>query len=71
MTLRFKTNCLTEIFIDKALERAKELDQHLEQTGQVYGPLHGLPISLKDQFNLKGIETIMGMYFLLLGTEPE
>lgn len=24
------------------------------------GPLHGLPISLKDQFTMKGLETIMG-----------
>lgn len=24
------------------------------------GPLHGLPISLKDQFCLKGLETVMG-----------
>ena len=25
------------------------------------GPLHGLPISLKDQFTMKGLETIMGI----------
>lgn len=24
------------------------------------GPLHGLPISLKDQFPIKGLETVMG-----------
>lgn len=27
------------------------------------GPLHGLPISLKDQFAMKGLETIMGLNF--------
>ncbi|KAF5384166.1 hypothetical protein D9615_003363 [Tricholomella constricta] len=54
------TNCLTEIFIDRALARASELDAHLKATGKVVGPLHGLPISLKDQISLKGIESTMG-----------
>ncbi|KAF9528397.1 general amidase [Crepidotus variabilis] len=53
-------NCLTEIFVDKALKRAKELDDMLSRTGKVVGPLHGLPISLKDQFTMKGLETVMG-----------
>lgn len=44
---RLQTRCLTEIFFDQALERAKELDEHLRQTGQPVGPLHGLPISFK------------------------
>ncbi|KAJ7040376.1 general amidase [Mycena alexandri] len=54
------TNCLTEIFRDRALARAKELDEHLEKTGKVVGALHGLPISLKDQIGIKGIESSMG-----------
>ncbi|OCH94227.1 general amidase [Obba rivulosa] len=54
------TNCLTEIFIERALARARELDEHLARTGTPVGPLHGLPISLKDQFCIKGMETIMG-----------
>ncbi|KAJ7492390.1 general amidase [Mycena latifolia] len=54
------TNCLTEIFVDRALARAKELDDHLEKTGKVVGALHGLPISLKDQISIKGIESTMG-----------
>ncbi|KAG8894912.1 hypothetical protein FRB99_000916 [Tulasnella sp. 403] len=55
-----QTNCLTEIFIDRALARAREVDEYLERTGKTMGPLHGLPVSLKDQFSMKGIETIMG-----------
>jgi len=43
-----------------ALARAQELDNHYKSTGKVVGPLHGLPISLKDQFRVKGIETSMG-----------
>ncbi|KAF8812123.1 amidase [Phlegmacium glaucopus] len=54
------TNCLTEIFVDRALDRARDLDDILCKTGKVVGPLHGLPISLKDQFTLKGLETVMG-----------
>ncbi|OSX66119.1 hypothetical protein POSPLADRAFT_1052794 [Postia placenta MAD-698-R-SB12] len=53
-------NCLTEIFVGRALARAAELDEHLKTTGKVVGPLHGLPISLKDQICLKGLETTMG-----------
>ncbi|KAI0639369.1 general amidase [Trametes polyzona] len=53
-------NCLTEVFIDKALRRAAELDAYLKEHGTVVGPLHGLPISLKDQFPIKGLETTMG-----------
>lgn len=45
-----KTNCLTEIFVERALNRAKELDEILKTTGKVVGPLHGLPISLKGIF---------------------
>ncbi|KAL6309985.1 general amidase [Sparassis latifolia] len=54
------TNCLTEIFFARALDRAAELDEYLKQHGTVMGPLHGLPISLKDQFCVKGLETVMG-----------
>ncbi|KAJ6520067.1 general amidase [Mycena sanguinolenta] len=54
------TNCLTEIFVDRALARAKELDEHLLKTGKVVGALHGLPISLKDQISIKGLESTMG-----------
>ncbi|CCL99086.1 uncharacterized protein FIBRA_01100 [Fibroporia radiculosa] len=53
-------NCLTEIFVEKALARAAELDDYLKTTGSVVGPLHGLPMSLKDQINLKGLETTIG-----------
>ena len=53
-------NCLTEIFVERALARAAELDEALKKTGKVVGPLHGLPISLKDQLCIKGLETTMG-----------
>jgi amidase len=46
--LCIQTNCLTEILFPEALARANFLDEYLEKTGEVIGPLHGLPISLKD-----------------------
>ncbi|RMZ77646.1 hypothetical protein DV738_g4254, partial [Chaetothyriales sp. CBS 135597] len=42
------TNCLTEILFTEGFERAQYLDDYLEKTGKTVGPLHGLPISLKD-----------------------
>ncbi|PWY68972.1 acetamidase [Aspergillus sclerotioniger CBS 115572] len=60
-------NCLHEIFFEDALKVAKELDDHLAATGKPKGPLHGLPVSLKDQFHVKGVDTTMG-YVGWIGT---
>ena len=40
--------CLTEWFPQEAEERAQALDEHLERTGKTVGPLHGVPISIKE-----------------------
>ncbi|XXH02219.1 hypothetical protein Hte_008587 [Hypoxylon texense] len=53
-------NCLHEIFFDEALERAKQLDEYYSEHGTTVGPLHGLPVSLKDQFHVKGQDTTAG-----------
>ncbi|OCH89556.1 amidase [Obba rivulosa] len=54
------TNCLTEIMFDDGLKRAAELDTHLEETGEVVGPLHGLPVSVKDHIMVKNYDTATG-----------
>ncbi|EED19208.1 acetamidase, putative [Talaromyces stipitatus ATCC 10500] len=54
------TNCCTEIFLDDAFARARQLDDYLEQTGELIGPLHGLPVSIKDLFHVKGIDSCIG-----------
>ncbi|KAE8155155.1 amidase signature domain-containing protein [Aspergillus avenaceus] len=59
------TSCLTETFFDVALARAKELDDHFAKTGKTTGPLHGLPISLKDCFNVTGVPTTIGFVSFL------
>ncbi|KAL7930685.1 amidase signature domain-containing protein [Trichoderma chlorosporum] len=61
------TNCLLDIFIDVALEHASRLDAYYHEHKKPIGPLHGLPISLKDQFHVKGAETTMG-YVGWIGT---
>ncbi|TWU75010.1 hypothetical protein ED733_006092 [Metarhizium rileyi] len=48
------TCCLTEWFMDEAIARAKELDDHLASTGQTVGPLHGVPISIKAHIPIAG-----------------
>lgn len=45
------TNCLTWYDLDAAMRRAEELDDALEKTGKVVGPLHGVVISLKRMFD--------------------
>ncbi|KAG4032829.1 hypothetical protein MFRU_006g02920 [Monilinia fructicola] len=66
------TNCLTEILIPEALKRAEFLDDHLSKTGNVIGPLHGLPISLKDCFITPPHPSSIGMAcYANVPTNPE
>lgn len=62
-----QVNCLHEIFFDAALDSARQLDEYYARAKQPLGPLHGLPVSLKDQFHVKGVETTMG-YVGWIGT---
>lgn len=39
---------------------AQERDEHLARTGTPMGPLHGLPVSLKDNFHLAGLDATVG-----------
>ncbi|PVH79359.1 amidase [Cadophora sp. DSE1049] len=55
------TNCLTEITFMEAIQRAKELDEHFKQTGQLFGPFHGLPLSVKDHMDVKGVDSSAGI----------
>ncbi|CAG8947077.1 unnamed protein product [Penicillium salamii] len=53
-------SCLHETFFDAAIADAKAQDAYFAEHKAPIGPLHGLPVSLKDQFHIKGIETTMG-----------
>jgi amidase len=55
------TNCLTEILFDAGIARAQWLDSELRRTGRLIGPLHGVPISLKDTFKIRGTDSSIGI----------
>lgn len=57
------TNCLTEPLFEDALLRARELDRYREEHGQPVGPLHGLPVSVKDTFDIKGVDSSIGLAY--------
>jgi Asp-tRNA(Asn)/Glu-tRNA(Gln) amidotransferase A subunit family amidase len=44
----------------QALARARELDQHLKLTGKQVGPLHGVPVLIKDQAETSFVPTTFG-----------
>ncbi|KAJ3572368.1 hypothetical protein NP233_g3128 [Leucocoprinus birnbaumii] len=55
-----QTNCLTEVMFESAREQAKALDAEFAKTGELKGPLHGVPMSIKEQFEIKGYDTSVG-----------
>ena len=54
------TNCLTEIMFEQGLSRARELDDYIEGTGRTVGPLHGVPVSIKDHIDVEGTDGASG-----------
>lgn len=51
---------MTEIFFDEALQQSTRLDEHYQSHGKLIGPLHGVPVTLKDQFDVKGADSTIG-----------
>jgi amidase len=54
------TESLAEIRFAEAILEAKAQDEYLRTHKKLIGPLHGVPISLKDQFRVEGLEAAMG-----------
>jgi Asp-tRNA(Asn)/Glu-tRNA(Gln) amidotransferase A subunit family amidase len=48
------------VVFEDALQQAKKLDLEFQTTHQIKGPLHGIPFTVKDQFNIKGVDTTLG-----------
>lgn len=46
-------NCISELLPEKAIARAKFLDDYFSKHGKPIGPLHGLPISAKEHIGMK------------------
>lgn len=53
------TNAFITVSGEQALEQADELDSE-RKVGKVRGPLHGVPIAVKDMIDTKEIRTTMG-----------
>ncbi|KAJ5223051.1 uncharacterized protein N7469_009291 [Penicillium citrinum] len=58
--IHHKVNCLSEIFFEEAMSAAKKLDDDFEKSGIPRGPLHGLPVSLKDCFQIENTDAAIG-----------
>lgn len=56
-----QTNCVAEILFDEALAAAAELDKHMQRCGRPKGPLHGLPISVKEHIHMRGTKATCGL----------
>ncbi|KDQ10331.1 hypothetical protein BOTBODRAFT_36235 [Botryobasidium botryosum FD-172 SS1] len=55
-----KNNCFTEILFTEALAAAEELDAEFQATKKIRGPLHGVPMTVKDIFDIKGFDSTIG-----------
>lgn len=42
------------------MKQAKSLDASMVEYGALVGPLHGVPVSLKDQFDVEGFDSSLG-----------
>lgn len=54
LTYDGQINCVTETMFEEALAAAQALDDEFSRTEKLRGPLHGVPISLKDNFGVAG-----------------
>ena len=53
-------NAIVETRIEKAREQARAADQALARSER-WGPLHGVPMTVKDSFDVKGLATTWGV----------
>ncbi len=54
-----ETNSFITITAERALERASRAEREI-LTGRYRGPLHGVPVALKDMIYTRGVRTTMG-----------
>lgn len=54
------TESLAEIRFAETIAEAKVLDEYLRTHKKLIGPLHGIPVSLKDQYRVEGLESAIG-----------
>ena len=61
--LDFKFNSYLTVSRKEALQAAREAEQAIAQ-GNYLGPMHGIPVAVKDQFWSRGIRSTGGSFFL-------
>ena len=61
--LDFKFNSYLTVCRKEALQAAREAEQAIAQ-GNYLGPMHGIPVAVKDQFWSRGIRSTGGSFFL-------
>jgi aspartyl-tRNA(Asn)/glutamyl-tRNA(Gln) amidotransferase subunit A len=64
-----RLNSFITITADIALQKAKEAEVEIQQ-GKIRGPLHGIPMALKDLCDTRGVRTTAGSKFFA-GNTPE
>ena len=64
-------NCCTELLPERALTRAKFLDDYMVKHKKPIGPLHGLPISVKEHIGMKGLDLNAGFVSWVGNTSPD
>jgi amidase len=52
-------NAIITLDIDSARQRAREADETARR-GEIWGPLHGVPMTIKDSFETAGMRTVSG-----------
>ena len=61
--LDFKFNAYLTVCRKEALEAAREAEQAIAR-GNYIGPMHGIPVAVKDQIWSKGVRTTVGSRFM-------
>jgi len=56
MALEPKVSAFNTVTAERALDRARALDDH-QRTGKPLGPLHGVPVAIKDNMCTAGVPT--------------
>ncbi len=57
---KLQANCVTELLPERALARAAFLDEYIATHKKPIGPLHGVPISVKEHVGMKGLDLNAG-----------